>query len=182
MPAGAWEHLCDGGSPRAVAAVFKGQAISALDGKGRFSLPAAFRSVLADNSEQSGIMQLRADPDRGYLSLFGDKVLKAFEEENAEKARSADSRGVGFDREQFDADFFGSIEEASIDSGGRFSIPAKLREPYGISDGIFLVGAARIVQLWAPERFLASDPKSSIHIAACHQFIAELEARRGGAA
>lgn len=165
-----------------MSAVFKGQQISALDGKGRFSLPVAFRNVLAENSRATDKVQLRADPDRAYLSLFGDKTLDVFLEENDEIARSARAGGGKFDREEFDSEFFGSIEEVSIDSGGRFSIPAKIRDPYGISDGLFMVGGGRIVQLWAPERFLASNPKNSIHAAACVQFMAELEARRGGAA
>lgn len=171
-----------GANRKVAAAVFKGQATSALDSKGRFSLPVLFRTVLAQTCDAAGLVQLRADPDRPYLSLFGDQMLTVFQADIDDQARIAATRGDAFDREMVDAEFFGSIEEASIDAGGRFTLPAKLRDPYGISDGVFMIGAARIVQLWSPERFLASEPKNRIHVTACEQFLSELNARRGGKA
>jgi len=164
-----------------VAAVFKGQATSALDGKGRFSLPVNFRNVLAQTCDTTGTVQLRADTNRPYLSLFGDQMLREFQAEIERKADIAASRGEDFDREQADADFFGGIEEASIDAGGRFSLPAKMRTFYGIADGLFMVGASRIIQLWSPERFLAQPNANPMHVADCEQFMAEL-AKRGGKA
>lgn len=165
-----------------VAAVYKGQATSALDGKGRFSLPAQFRTVLTQTCDTANTLQLRADPNRPYLSLFGDQALREFQAEIERKADFAAGRGEDFDREQADADFFGGIEEASIDSGGRFSLPAKMKSFYGISDGLFMVGASRIIQLWAPERFLATPGANPMHLADCEQFLADLAARRGGKA
>jgi MraZ protein len=170
------------GAIKVAAAVFKGQATSALDSKGRFSLPVLFRTVLAQTCDTPALVQLRADPERPYLSLFGDQMLSVFQTEIDEKARISATRGEEFDREMADADFFGSIEEASIDSGGRFTLPAKLRDPYGIGDGAFLIGAGRLVQVWSPERFLTSGTKNSLHLAACEQFLAELAAKRGGKA
>jgi MraZ protein len=156
------------------AALFRGQAASALDGKGRFSLPVNFRTILAQVCENPSTVLLRADPKRPYLTLFGDKMLEDFLAEIQRKAESADNRGDAFDREQMESDFFGSIEEASLDSGGRFSIPAKMRKFYGIEDVLFMVGSGRMVRLWSPERFMAAPDENPMHKDECAQFLAEI--------
>lgn len=171
------------GVQRQVAAAdFRGHGTSALDGKGRFALPIAFRSVLIGQCSAAGTMQVRADPDRPYISIFGDLMIPEFKADFAETARYALQRGDAFDREQQDADFFGSITEVSCDSGGRFCLPPVHKRIYGLTDGVFLVGGGRLIQLWDPERFLASNPRQPIHVEACETFLATLKAKREGGA
>jgi MraZ protein len=173
------ERLCPVEGVRILAAaLFRSQAASALDSKGRFSLPVKFRNVLALTCENPGTVLLRADPKRPYLSLFGDKLLEEFLVEIQHKSESANNRGESFDREQMESDFFGPIEDASIDSGGRFAVPAKMRKFYGIEDVLFMVGSGRMVRLWSPERFLAAPDENAMHKEECAQFLAELSDKK----
>ena len=159
-------------------AVFMGHGASALDGKGRFALPIAFRSVLEKHSSEAGQMMIRADAERKYVSLFGGLQVDYFQAKFDEKARIAMERGEAFDEEEADGDFWGSIQPASIDSGGRFSLPPAYRRIYGITDGIFMIGAGRLVQLWDPERYLTENKKNLVAIEACEAFLEELKAKR----
>jgi MraZ protein len=163
-------------------ALFRSQAASALDGKGRFSLPVTFRNVLAQTCENPGTVLLRADPKRPYLTLFGDKMLEEFLAEIQHKAQSADNRGDAFDREQMESDFFGSIEDATLDSGGRFTVPLKMRKFYGIEDVLFMVGSGRMVRLWSPDRFMAAPDENPMHKEECAQFLVDLAKKKAKAA
>lgn len=163
-------------------AVFMGHGASALDGKGRFALPIAFRSVLEKHSSEAGQMMIRADAERKYVSLFGGLQVDYFQAKFDEKARIAMERGEAFDEEEADGDFWGSIQPASIDSGGRFSLPPAYRRIYGITDGIFMIGAGRLVQLWDPERYLTENKKNLVAIEACEAFLEDLKAKREGKA
>ena len=163
-------------------AVFMGHGASALDGKGRFALPIAFRSVLEKHSSEAGQMMIRADAERKYVSLFGGLQVDYFQGKFDEKARIAMERGEAFDEEEADGDFWGSIQPASIDSGGRFSLPPAYRRIYGITDGIFMIGAGRLIQLWDPERYLTENKKNLVAIEACEAFLEDLKAKREGKA
>lgn len=155
-----------------------GHGASALDGKGRFALPIAFRSVLNEHCSKAGSMLVRADPDRKYVSLFGDAQIPYFQAKFDEKARIALTRGEDFDDEEADGDFWGTIQTATIDSGGRFSLPPAFRRIYGLNDGLFIIGAGRLVQLWDPERFLAENKKNLVAIEDCEAFLEELKTKR----
>lgn len=161
-------------------AFFMGNGASALDGKGRFALPISFRSVLNANSSEPGIMHVRADPTRKYVSVFGDRQLDFFQSKADEAARIALTRGEDFDAEQADTDFWSTIKPITIDSGGRFSLPPAFRRIYGITDAIFIVGSGRLAQLWDPERFLAENQKNLLAVEECETFLEELRSKRGG--
>ncbi len=162
--------------------VFMGHGASALDGKGRFALPIAFRSVLDKHCSEPGQMMIRADSDRKYVSLFGGRQVEYFQAKFDEKSRIAMERGEDFDEEEADGDFWGSIQPASIDSGGRFTLPPAYRRIYGISDGIFMIGAGRLVQLWDPARYLAENKKNLVAIESCEAFLEDLRIKREGKA
>lgn len=163
-------------------AYFMGNGASALDGKGRFALPVSFRSVLNEHSNEPGTLLVRADPERKYVTLFGSKQLDFFQNKFDEAARVALTRGEDFDAEQADANFWSTIKTVTIDSGGRFTLPPAFRRLYGITDGLFIVGGGRLVQLWSPERFLAENSGNLLAVEECETFLEDLTAKREGRA
>lgn len=155
-------------------AIFMGHGWSALDGKGRLSLPAAFRNPLQAQCSNHGSMLVRAIHGRDYLTIFGDlqapEFLKKLEEQQND------------DEETALADFWSGIQSVSIDAGGRFALPAFHARHAGISDNVFLIGAGTQIQLWDMDRLKASNPRNPIVAAALDQALAERGTRRGAKA
>lgn len=156
------------------AAIFMGFGASALDSKGRFTLPAAFRNPLGQQCSSASSMLVRSDGGRPYLTLFGDLQAPDFQ------AKFESQAGNVLDSEDVFAKFWMGIQPVTIDSGGRFALPAGHARHAGITDGIFLVGAGPQVQLWDPQRFLDSKVEHPVVVDACTQFIADLAKKRGG--
>jgi MraZ protein len=156
-------------------AIFMGQGWSALDGKGRFSLPAAFRKPLENQCKpDSSSMLVRALDERPYLTIFGDlqapEFLKKQENQNYD------------DEEAALAEFWSGIQACNIDAGGRFALPAFHAQHAGISDSIFIIGAGTQIQLWDLDRLAASGPKNPIVKASLDLALKERDAKRGGKA
>lgn len=159
-------------------AIFKGYGSSALDSKGRFVMPANFRSELRKSCSVETRIQLRFDEGRPYLTVFGDAELLDFKAESAAKAQAALDRGEEFDRDMYDLAFFMGIDEITLDGAGRFAVPREVRDYAGITDGIFFTGAGRVIQLWDPQRFLDLGPKNSVIDGFCRKFMADLDTKR----
>jgi len=153
-------------------AIFMGQDWSALDGKGRFALPAAFRNPLQMQCSNHGSILVRAHHDREYLTLFGDlqapEFLKKLENQEND------------DEETLLAEFWSGIQSASIDAGGRFALPAFHARHAGITDSLFILGAGTQIQLWDLDRLAASKPKNPIVVAALDLALRDRDAKRGG--
>ena len=155
-------------------AIFMGQDWSALDGKGRFALPAAFRNALQQQCSNHSSILVRAIHGRDYLTLFGDLQAPEF----LKKQENQDSD----DEETMLADFWSGIQSVSIDAGGRFALPAFHAQHAGITDSLFIMGAGTQIQLWDLDRLHASGPKNPIVAAALGLALKERDAKRGGKA
>jgi DNA-binding transcriptional regulator/RsmH inhibitor MraZ len=153
-------------------AIFMGQDWSALDGKGRFALPAAFRNPLQLQCSNHASILVRAIHGRDYLTLFGDLQAPEFlkKQENQEND----------DEETALADFWSGIQSVSIDAGGRFALPAFHAQHAGITDSIFIIGAGNQIQLWDLDRLHASNPRNPIVGSALALALKDRDARRGG--
>lgn len=155
-------------------AIFMGQGWSALDGKGRFALPAAFRNPLQlQCSNQSSIL-VRALDGKGYLTIFGDLQAPEFLKKQEEKESD--------DEEALLSSFWSGIQAVTIDMGGRFALPAFHAQHAGITDSLFLVGAGNQIQLWDLDVLHASSPNNPIVRAALDVALRERDAKRGGKA
>ena len=164
-------------------AIFMGQGWSALDGKGRFSLPAAFRRPLQDQcTPDSSSMLVRALDGKPYLTIFGDLQAPEFQKKFEEKERIALSLGQDFDDEAGYRDFWSGIQSVSIDAGGRFALPALHAQHAGITDSMFIIGAGPQAELWDLDALRASSPRNPIVKAALELALKERDARRGGKA
>jgi MraZ protein len=124
-----------------------------LDSKGRVSVPAAYRSVLA----RDGFDGLYCYPtlDQPAIDAGGNALLAEIE------------RLIGRfppysnEREEFLVALYGTSETLKIDGEGRVSLTDGLKGHAGISDVISFVGLGHKFQIWEPERFRAHLAKAT---------------------
>jgi MraZ protein len=118
-----------------------------LDAKGRVSIPAPFRQVLA----RDGFDGLYAYPalDQPALDAGGNALLGEIEQLIASFPSYSD------ERENLSTALYGTSETFNIDGGGRVVLTERLKSHAGIADAVAFVGLGHKFQIWEPERFRA---------------------------
>jgi len=116
-----------------------------LDAKGRVSIPAPFRQVLA----RDGFDGLYAYPalDQPALDAGGNALLGEIEQLIASFPSYSD------ERENLSTALYGTSETFNIDGGGRVVLTERLKSHAGIADAVAFVGLGHKFQIWEPERF-----------------------------
>jgi len=118
-----------------------------LDAKGRVSVPAPFRAVLA----RDGFAGLYCYPalDRPALDAGGNSLLSEIEALLAGLPPYSDAR------EQFSLALYGTSETLKIDGEGRIALTDTLKSHAAITDSVLFVGLGHKFQIWEPGRFRA---------------------------
>jgi MraZ protein len=118
-----------------------------LDAKGRVSVPASFRTVLA----RDGFDGLYCYPalDQPALDAGGNALLTEIEALIGSFAPYSDQR------QQFALSLYGTSETLKIDGEGRVVLTDSLKTHAGITDAATFVGLGHKFQIWAPDRFRA---------------------------
>jgi MraZ protein len=118
-----------------------------LDAKGRVSIPAPFRAVLA----RDGFDGLYCYPalDRPALDAGGNALLKEIESLIARFPPYSE------EREQFSATLYSTSEVLKVDGEGRVVLSEPLKAHAGIADAVAFAGHGHKFQIWEPERFRA---------------------------
>ena len=118
-----------------------------LDAKGRVSIPASFRGVLA----RDGFEGLYCYPtlDRPALDAGGNALLAEIETLIEQFSPYSD------EREQFSTALFGTSEVLKIDGEGRVVLTEPLKNHAGIKDEVTFAGLGHKFQIWEPGRFRA---------------------------
>jgi len=116
-----------------------------LDSKGRVSIPASFRSVLAHD----GFDGLYCYPalDRPAIDAGGNALMAEIEAVIARYAPFSE------EREQFAVALYGTSETLKIDGEGRVSLSEALKRHAGITEAVAFVGLGHKFQIWEPGRF-----------------------------
>jgi len=116
-----------------------------LDSKGRVSIPASFRSVLA----RDGFDGLYCYPalDRPAIDAGGNALMAEIEAVIARYAPFSE------EREQFATALYGTSETLKIDAEGRVSLSKALKRHAGITEAVAFVGLGYKFQIWEPGRF-----------------------------
>ncbi len=126
---------------------FLSNAVNRIDQKGRVSVPAHFRAVLARRGD-SDLYALRA-LDMPALDVGGLDLLDRYEARIAQEdpfAQAAD-----------DMSFFchGDGAFLKLDGDGRIMVTDFMREHTGIGTEVAFVGRGPFFQMWEPARFHA---------------------------
>jgi MraZ protein len=118
-----------------------------LDAKGRVSIPAPYRAVLA----RDGFEGLYCYPalDRSALDAGGNALLGEIEALIARFAPYSE------EREQFATALFGTSEVLKVDAEGRVVLTEPLKGHAGIKDEVAFAGLGHKFQIWEPGRFRA---------------------------
>jgi MraZ protein len=130
-----------------------------IDTKGRASVPASFRTVLA----KDGLDGIYCYPslDAPALDAGGQRLIDKI------NALVEDLAPYSDEKDQLATALFGTSEILSIDQDGRTILPERLREHAGITTHITFVGLGEKFQLWEPKRF-------ETHLAGARQKVRDL--------
>lgn len=125
---------------------FVSTVINKLDAKGRVSIPAPFRQILA----QQNLHGIYCIPSfvSPALEAFGETLLAQFQE----RLRKLDP----LFSEDYDAQanaVLGQSQFLNFDDEGRVRIPEELLAHAGISEKVLFVGLDVKFQIWDPTRF-----------------------------
>jgi MraZ protein len=118
-----------------------------LDSKGRVSIPATFRAVLA----RDGFEGLYVHPalDAPALDAGGNALLAAID------ALLCGLSPYSDEHDQLSTALFGTSEILKVDQEGRVILTEMVKEHAGIGDQVTFVGLGQKFQIWEPERFRA---------------------------
>jgi transcriptional regulator MraZ len=132
-----------------------------LDAKGRVSIPAAYRAVLA----RDGFDGLYCYPalDLSAIDAGGNALMAEIEALIARFAPYSE------EREQFAAALYGTSETLKIDGEGRVILTEPLKAHAGIKDVVAFVGLGHKFQIWEPDRFRAQLAEAKDKVRALKQ-------------
>lgn len=118
-----------------------------LDAKGRVSIPASFRAVLARDGYEG--LYCQPAPSRPALDAGGNALLAEIE------ALMDRYPPYSEEREELAAALYGQAETLKIDGEGRIVLTETLKSHAEIRDAVCFVGLGHKFQIWEPERFRA---------------------------
>ena len=128
---------------------FLSSATNRIDSKGRVSVPAVFRSVLA----QRNIQELYCFQDFVFpaISVGGPDLLERFERQIAAEDPFSPVAN------EMSLLIHGGGVFMKLDAEGRLMVTDFMRDFTGISDEVTFVGRADHFQLWQPQAFQAAQ-------------------------
>ena len=123
--------------------MFRGRFPHTIDGKGRLSIPAKYREVLA------------AQEERTLLLLELDNCITAFPEKEWQKieARLYERGALRPEVRDYLRTVYSSATETEVDAAGRILIPPSFRETVGLVRDVVIVGAMNRFEIWAKDRW-----------------------------
>lgn len=129
--------------------MFQGASQLTLDGKGRLSMPARHRDVLASGCE--GRLTLTRHPD-GCLLVYPRPSWEARREQIAQLPYSARA---------LQRLLLGSAVDTDLDSAGRVLVSSELRSAAGLERDVMLLGMGAHFELWDAAR-LAEHERAAL--------------------
>ena len=139
---------------------FRGEHRLKVDSKGRMSIPASFRRVLAAG-DPDYVAGSKENGTPSLVMVYGNTKLPYLEcltIEEMENIENRIDRMKSGPRKKMLAKVYsaGSVV-ASLDETGRIVIPAKLRDRYEIGGESFAVASLNQFQIWSADRYVPTD-------------------------
>jgi len=125
--------------------LFLSTYVNKVDKKGRVSVPASFRAVLAGQSFQGIIV---------YASFIHDCIEACGMERIEQLSSSIDTLDpYSEDRDAFATTILGGSVQLPFDGEGRVFLPPILQQNAAIQDKVVFVGKGATFEMWRPEKF-----------------------------
>jgi MraZ protein len=124
---------------------FRSQFTNRIDAKGRISVPASFRAVIAEGA-WAGVCCLRSLTDRaidGYSQTRLDEFTEMIEEHDP----------MSQEYRHLNLALNGGTWELPFDQDGRIILPEELLHHARITEQATFVGLGKYFQIWEPETF-----------------------------
>lgn len=136
--------------------MFLSRHTNTLDAKGRVSVPADFRAVVAGNggaaidTAYDGII-VWPSFDGAYLEGGGIALLRDYQA-LIENMDPYDDARIAFERS-----IFAESRRLPFDSNGRVSMPKEFAEHAGLNGHAMFVGLGRKFEIWSPAQYEAQS-------------------------
>ncbi|MEL7480954.1 MAG: division/cell wall cluster transcriptional repressor MraZ [Pseudomonadota bacterium] len=130
---------------------------SAIDAKGRVSVPASFRAALG------GVSRIYVWPSfdgRSCLEAGGEALMGDYRQILSRMSPSDPAR------EAIVHAVFGRSADLKMDDPGRIKLPDAMLDYAGIEKQVVFVGAFDRFRIWSPDRFAAYDAEMAVEAAA----------------
>ena len=137
--------------------LYSGPAFTAMDGKGRFSIPAAMRHLVQASSGGQNRLCLTKHEEYRCVIGFGHSYQQALRADIDREEQLALARGESYSRAAAMQRKFGLLEDVPFDDGGRFFISPFLKKLCGIDDIVFINGSGDYFELWNPHVLIETD-------------------------
>jgi MraZ protein len=134
-----------------VARRFRGESVHKVDGKGRVSIPAAFRRVLEENDPEwteglnPNLVLVYGNDRRAFLEGYSMTAMDEVDAQIASLPRGSKPRRM------LERMFSGQALHTQVDETGRLVLPQKLRDKVGIDAEAFFIASGDTFQIWRPE-------------------------------
>ena len=134
---------------------FRGESVHKVDGKGRVSIPAAFRRVLEEGDPDwteglnPNLVIVYGDARRKFLEGYTITAMNEVDEKIAALPRGSKPRRM------LERMFSGQAINTSVDETGRLVLPQKLRDKIGITSEAFFIASGDTFQIWEPTTYEA---------------------------
>lgn len=144
-------------------ALFLSTYVNKVDKKGRVSVPASFRAVLA-NQNFHGIVAYGSFIHSCVEACGMDRIEKLY-------SQMDDLDPFSEERDAFTATILGGSQQLAFDGEGRVMLPKTLLEGAKITDQAVFVGKGETFEIWQPKAFdaymnearkLAADRRSQL--------------------
>lgn len=146
--------------------LFNGSALSAVDAKGRLSVPAFIRSVVERRSEARAIV-IGTQEGSSCLNAYDRGYAKFLFQENERRRLAEEGDGADLARHQARARrTFGLTEDVPYDTSGRIILPPMLRRRGSIDELALFVGIGGTFEIWNPKLALTSGDADLAELAA----------------
>lgn len=135
---------------------FRSHCTNRLDSKGRVSIPAGFRAVLARDGYEG--LYVYPSIDVEALDCGGHALVREIDDLLQRFSPYSDERTM------FSTALIGTSENLKIDSEGRVILTDTLKEFAGITSEVTFVGQGSKFQIWEPGRFRAHLEEARVRV------------------
>lgn len=140
----------------AVEHLFRGNALNAVDAKGRVSVPAFIRQKVERRSDDRAIVLARHEMFDCLVGYDTNYALDIDAENERRRLKEEDSDPLAHYARSYLT--MSDTAELPYDGSGRIVLPGRIRAKARIEDLALFVGVGRTFELWSPHVAAAKGP------------------------